>query len=104
MATVIPKDLEKCGGWEFNNEFTQHTLSIGQIWRKCGPVDAIKIRLVMLQDYPEYDGGMMGISAFMSELDTTSSQVNWSTTPYFIAGSFETIMAYFKTNGYSLAT
>lgn len=104
MATVIPKDLEEHGGGEFKSEFMPHTLSVGQIWRKCGPVDAIKIKAIMLQGYLDYDGGIMGISAFMSELNTISSKIEWSTESYFIAGSYDSIMAYFKTNGYALAT
>jgi hypothetical protein len=104
MATVIPKDLEKHGKCEFKSEFTPHTISVGQICRKCGPVDAIKTKAVMLQGYLDYDGGIMGVSAFISELNTISSKIEWSTESYSIAGSYDSIMAYFKTNGYSLAT
>jgi hypothetical protein len=37
-------------------------LKIGQVWRKHGPQGWIKIVGFQLPDYPDYDGGMKGVS------------------------------------------
>jgi hypothetical protein len=41
MSDRLPSDLP--GGWEFNSPFKAKPLAKGQVWRKCGPLDAIKI-------------------------------------------------------------
>lgn len=36
-------------------------LKEGQIWRKQGPYDWIKIERILMPGYPDYDGGLPGI-------------------------------------------
>lgn len=103
MATKIPKDLEKYGGWEFTEPFQEYPLEVGQIWRKCGPVDAIKIKSIILPEYPDYDGGLNGISVRFSRLPSNATSVSWAREGSFISGNYERIMKFFKENGYALA-
>jgi hypothetical protein len=60
MSDRLPNDLP--GGWEFNSPFKAKLLANGQVWRKCRPLDAIKIVRVMIPGHSEYDGGAHGIS------------------------------------------
>ena len=38
-------------------------IEVGQVWRKQGPYDWLKIERIQDPDYPEYDGGIAGCSA-----------------------------------------
>jgi len=42
----------------------------GQVWRKQGPYDWVKIERIVDPDYPEYDGGLPGatINAYPPQL------------------------------------
>jgi hypothetical protein len=103
MATRLPKDLEENGGWNFTEPFLAATLEEGQIWRKCGPVDAIKIRSVQLPDREDYDGGLLGISVYFSIFPSNAKKVRWAEDSSFIAGNHDRLMRYMKDNGYTLA-
>ncbi len=38
------------------------TLYVGQVWRKHGPCDWLRIKAIHLPDYPGADGGAPGVS------------------------------------------
>lgn len=96
----LPPDLP--GGWEFIATFEPVKLQAGQIWRKRGPIDAIKIERVMLPGYPENDGGAPGIS-FRPTIVNQGGRVVWSRKTWFKLGTHEELHQWLKESGYKLA-
>ena len=37
-------------------------LEVGQIWRKHGPADWLRIEQIQMDGHPDYDGGAPGVS------------------------------------------
>lgn len=95
----LPKDLP--GGWTFHAPFNTAEFKVGQVWRKCGPVDALRIERILLPGYPRYDGGAPGISVRQSTVG--SSGIYWSKKTWFKLGTFNQLMDWMQQHGYSLA-
>lgn len=95
----LPNDLP--GGWEFLAPYVPTELEAGQVWRKCGPIDALKIVRVMLPGNKEHDGGAPGISVRPSVIGRKG--VKWSSTTWFKLGSHDQLQAWLKEHGYALA-
>ena len=55
-------------------------LKIGQVWRKDGPSDWIKIVGLQLTVCPKYDGGLAGVSFVRRE---PRKEWTWVNTKYF---------------------
>lgn len=70
----LPEDLT--GGWEYKQPFEAKPLASGQVWRKTGPVDAIKIVRVMMPGHKEHDGAANGISVKCTIIG--KSGINWA--------------------------
>lgn len=66
MDDTLPNDLP--GGWDFDKPFSAEHLAVGQVWRKAGPSDAVKIERVMQPGQAEHDGEMPGISVRRTEI------------------------------------
>ncbi|MDH0609858.1 hypothetical protein N5D28_13325 [Stutzerimonas stutzeri] len=98
MSDRLPDDLP--GGWEHVAEFEPHPLAVGQVWRKMGPIDALRIERVMLPGNPQYDGGAPGISVRRT---VYSHRVKWSKDTGFWGGSQEMLHKRLEEGGYSLA-
>jgi len=49
-----------------NSTIVVPVLHKGDIFRKDGPIGAYKIERIMLPGYPEYDGGVPGVSVRLS--------------------------------------
>lgn len=73
----------------------------GQVWRKAGPVGAIKVVRVMLPGEDGYDGGAPGISVRSTQLGAHS--VTWGKRTWFWPGSEERLMKRLEADGYALA-
>lgn len=95
----LPHDLP--GGWEHNGRFCAAPLKAEQIWRKTGPLDAIKIERVMQPGHPEDDGGAQGISTRSTKVG--SKDVIWERKTWFKLGNRRQIHSWLKEHGYSLA-
>lgn len=50
------------GGYSFEGEFAKVPLAVGQVWRKHGPVDALKIVRIVMPDFEHWDGASPGVS------------------------------------------
>ena len=100
MSDRLPKDLP--GGWEFTGDYKPDPLQAGQIWRKTGPVEALKIVRVMQPGYTEYDGGAPGIS-ICPTVSSAGGRIKWDKQTWFRAGTLTQIHDFLKTHGYSLA-
>lgn len=96
----IPSDLP--GGWEFNKPFQPNLIQVGQVWRKCGPLDAIKIVRVMLPGHPDYDGGAPGIS--VKNTSVSGCNVIWERKTWFKLGSLPQLHRWLEVHGYALAS
>ncbi|HQA79239.1 MAG TPA: hypothetical protein PLV96_00405 [Methanoregulaceae archaeon] len=96
----LPDDLP--GGWVCKNAFGPAKIVKGQIWRKCGPLNAIKVKKVMLPGHEEYDGALTGISVVHSGM-TRDGRVVWERKRWFIPGTEEGLMSFFEINGYAIA-
>lgn len=96
----LPKDLP--GGWQYKSEFQAEQLQCNQVWRKMGPVDALKIVRVMMPGHREYDGGASGISVRPTVLGK-AGRVQWSSKTWFWLGSESQIQARLMEHGYTLA-
>lgn len=94
----FPKNLP--GGWEFIEPFSPNPLAKGQVWRKCGPSDAIQVIRVMQPRHSEYDGGIPGISVRSSQIGNQA--VTWSKNSWFMPGTEEQLMKRLKDDGYAL--
>lgn len=99
MMDKLPKDLP--GGWKFDNSFTPEPLSTGQVWRKCGPIDAIKIIRVMMPGHSEYDGGAQGISVIHTTVKRC--KVVWERQSWFKGGSEAQLLNWLNESGYAPA-
>lgn len=97
MDDTLPNDLP--GGWNFNKPFIAVPLEVGQVWRKAGPADAIKIVRVMQPGHSEYDGGLPGISVRRSEI---AKKVRWLSDTEFWPGNVPQLQEGLKTHGYAL--
>ncbi|WP_138437849.1 hypothetical protein [Marinobacter shengliensis] len=95
----LPNNLP--GGWEFTEPFTPSELSQGQIWRKCGPSDAIEVLRVMQPGHAEYDGGLRGISVRSTEIG--KRRVSWRKDTWFMAGTESQLMKRFEAEGFARA-
>lgn len=98
MTDRLPDDLP--GGWEHVAEFEPHPLAVGQVWRKMGPIDALRIERVMLPGNPQYDGGAPGISVRRT---VYSHRVKWAKDTAFMGGLEEDLHHRLQMSGYSLA-
>lgn len=99
-ADRLPEDLP--GGWEYQAGFEPRPLQRGQVWRKMGPVDALKIVRVMMPGNPEHDGGANGISVRPTVVGR-GGRVQWSSRSWFWLGDETQIHARLKEHGYTLA-
>lgn len=97
----LPTDLP--GGWEFTAPFQTVPLDVGQVWRKCGPVGAIRIIRVMQPGRPEYDGGLPGISVVQTQIGDRSTRVHWSRQSVFWPGSEKQLLHALERDGFALA-
>jgi len=97
---TLPKDLP--GGWEYQKPFEAKPLSKGQVWRKCGPIDAIKIIRVMMPGHSEHDGGAQGISVVHTT--TRRCKVVWEHQSWFKGGSEAQLLSWLKESGYAPAS
>lgn len=95
----LPDNLP--GGWTFNASFVPCPLEKGQVWRKCGPSDAIEIIRVMQPGHREFDGGLPGISVRSSEIG--SHRVFWRKDTWFMPGSEQQIMTRLRSEGFARA-
>jgi hypothetical protein len=50
------------GGARFDGEFEPVPLALGQVWRKAGPLSALRIERLQLPGRVDYDGGLPGVS------------------------------------------
>lgn len=87
------------GGWQFVEPFNACPLARGQVWRKCGPSDAVEILRVMLPGHDEYDGGLPGISVRSSQIGETA--VTWRKDTWFLAGDEQQILKRLETEGFA---
>lgn len=95
LSRHLPKDLY--GGWSFVRPFTPEPLAINQVWRKCGPVDALKIMAVRFEGDSR---DLQGISVNATSINKNT--VTWALS-FFITGDETRIHRFFKTLAYSLA-
>jgi len=95
----FPENLP--GGWEFNEPFVPAPLAKGQVWRKCGPSDAIEIVRVMQPGHEEFDGGLRGISVRSSQIGNQA--VRWSKHTWFMPGTERLILKRLEEDGYARA-
>lgn len=79
----LPDDLP--GGWMFTEPFKPVALRPGQIWRKCGPGDALKIKGIMMPGQADYDGGLEGVSLIPSRIKR--NRVVWAGDSFSIPGN-----------------
>ena len=49
----------------------------GEVWKKMGPADAIKIVGVQLPGYPNYDGALPGVSVLFSTIKGNWGRKRW---------------------------
>lgn len=98
MDDTLPDDLP--GGWAFDKPFSPEPLAVGQVWRKAGPCDAVKIERVMQPGYDEHDGGIPGMSVRRTEI---ASKVRWKTQTEFWPGHVSMIHERLREGGYALA-
>lgn len=96
----LPEDLP--GGWEYHADFEPRPLQKGQVWRKMGPVDALKIVRVMLHGHPDHDGGANGVSVRPTVVGR-GGKVQWSSKSWFWLGNEIQIHARLKEHGYTMA-
>ena len=101
MSIRLPPDL--IGGWAYNSSFKPVPLKKGQIWRKIGPIEALKIIRVMQPGHLEYDGGAPGISIVPTEVGS-GGRIRWARQTWFRPGSTDDIYQFFQLHGYTLAT
>ena len=99
-ADRLPKDLP--GGWEYHSDFLAEPLQRSQVWRKMGPVDALKIVRVMMPGRVEHDGGANGISVRPTVIGR-GGKVKWSSKTWFWLGNERQIHARLQEQGYTLA-
>jgi hypothetical protein len=82
----LPSDIT--GGFWFYPPFVPHPLVVGQVWRKCGPIDALRIESMQFLGCPHFDGGLPGISVRFSEFKR--GRVRWCKDRMFIPANNET--------------
>lgn len=99
-ADRLPNDLP--GGWEHHGTFKAVPLNKDQVWRKAGPVDALKIIRVMFPGHPEHDGAAQGISVRPTVI-ATGGRVTWSRKTWFKLGNEAQVHEFLRANGYTLA-
>ena len=95
----FPKNLP--GGWEFTEAFTPAALARGQVWRKCGPSDAIEVVRVMQPGRDEYDGGVPGISVRSTQIGKRA--VTWRKGTWFMPGTEKQLMERLEADGFARA-
>jgi len=95
----FPENLP--GGWEFTEPFSPSPLAKGQVWRKCGPSDAIEVVRVMQPDHAEFDGGLPGISVRSSQIGNRA--VMWRKDTWFMPGTEHQLMKRLEEDGYARA-
>lgn len=93
----LPDDL--AGGWMFTEPFKPVALRHGQIWRKCGPGDALRIKRIMMPGQADYDGGLQGISVIPSRIKR--NKVVWAEDSFFIPGNQSAIHSHLEVHGYA---
>ncbi len=98
MNDSLPHDLP--GGWAFEKPFASVPLAIGQVWRKAGPGDAIKIERIMQPGQADHDGGIPGISVRRTEI---ASKVRWKNDTEFWPGTASMLYERLEEGGYALA-
>ena len=99
-AERLPRDLP--GGWEYHDDFRAEPLQSNQVWRKMGPVDALKIVRVMMPGHAEYDGGANGVSVRPTVIGS-GGRVTWSSKTWFWPGDERKIHARLQEHGYTFA-
>ena len=99
-ADQLPGDLP--GGWEYHGDFQAEPLKSGQVWRKMGPIDALKIVRVMMPGHAEHDGGANGVSVRPTVIGR-GGKVTWSSRTWFWLGNEGQIHARLQEHGYTLA-
>lgn len=78
-ATLDGDGCPACEG-EVPVAFTEATKpKVGDIWRKDGPCDWIKIVGIQWRGYPGYDGALQGISVVF-----TNGRGNWGRKQWFV--------------------
>lgn len=95
----FPENLP--GGWKFTEPFAPSPLAKGQVWRKCGPSDAIEIVRVMQPGHAEFDGGLPGISVRSSQIGNRA--VTWRKDTWFMPGTEQQLMKRLEADGYARA-
>ena len=95
----LPTNLP--GGWEFTEPFKPCRIEKGQIWRKCGPSDAVEVVRVMLPGRLDYDGGLPGISVRSTQIGNQA--VTWRKDTWFIPGTEGQLLSHFKAGGFARA-
>jgi hypothetical protein len=98
MDDKLPNDLP--GGWAFDKPFSPEPLAVGQVWRKAGPSDAVKIERVMQPGQANHDGGIPGMSVRRTEI---ASKVRWKKDTEFWPGPVSTLHERLREGGYALA-
>lgn len=98
MDDTLPSDLP--GGWAFDRAFSLAPLAAGQVWRKAGPSDAVKIERVMQPGGDEYNGGIPGISVRRTEI---ARKVRWKKDTEFWPGPVSALLERLRAGGYALA-
>lgn len=98
MDDTLPSDLP--GGWSFDKPYSQEPIAVGQVWRKAGPSDAVKVVRVMQPGHAEHDGGIPGISVRRTEIANT---VRWKKDTEFWPGPASALHERLREGGYALA-
>lgn len=95
----LPDDLP--GGWDHPAPFRRVPLSAGQVWRKSGPIGALKIEGLLYPGQPDYDGGLQGVSVVRSV--ALCDRIVWGRRGGFLPGNEDLVLRYLEASGYSLA-
>ncbi len=77
----FPRGL--AGGGEFLAPFRPVPVAAAQVWRKCGPVDALKIERVVMREHLGYDDGLPGVVCRFSHM--VGGSLRWSRRFFFPA-------------------
>jgi len=94
----LPKELK--GVARFDAPFVAAPIKAGQVWRKSGPCDALKIEKVMLRGTPDDDGGLPGIVCRFSRL--ARGRIVWGQTFFRAARTEADLLEDLKTEGRAL--
>lgn len=96
----LPKELK--GGGRFDAPFVEAPVKAGQVWRKSGPCDALKVERVMLPGTPDDDGGAPGIVCRFSKI--ARGRIVWGQRFFRLARSEAELLAEMKKEGRALCS